>query len=116
MTYVEHYFENLVLLGEDVSGEFNKNALSPEVRSAVEECAQHLCYSLFTSREEFVKIYNSLDEPETNASFIRHMTDEELAEFIIQIRKGALDEVSKLLTVVKPDELVAYLKEKVKDI
>ena len=99
MTYVEHYFENLVLLGEDVSGEFNKNALSPEVQRAVEECAQHLCYSLFTSREEFVKACNSQDEQTTKIYLIDRMTDEELTEFVTRMTK-----------------IVARVKEQAKDI
>ena len=55
MTYVEHYFENLIFDGEDCRGEPNKNALSKEVQAAVEQCAWHLLYSLFCGREEFLK-------------------------------------------------------------
>lgn len=42
MTTVEHYFENLLLDSKDISGEPNKNDLSPEVQKAVEECAAYI--------------------------------------------------------------------------
>ena len=45
MSNVEHYFENLLLYGEDVKGNPNKKALSKEVRSAVEECVNYIKYS-----------------------------------------------------------------------
>ena len=56
MTNVEHYFENLIFEGEDCGGHnWNKNELSAEVQQAVDECVQHLLYSLFCGREEFLK-------------------------------------------------------------
>lgn len=42
MSEVEHYFENLIHYGKDVSSNENKDFLSKEVQEAVEECALHI--------------------------------------------------------------------------
>ena len=55
MTYLEHYFENLLFEGEDIKGEPNKNALSKEEQNAVEICADYVLYSLFFNRENFLE-------------------------------------------------------------
>lgn len=58
MTCVEHYFENLIFEGEDCRGRnCNKNELSVEVQQAVEGCVQHLLYSIFCGREDFLKAF-----------------------------------------------------------
>ena len=55
MTCTEHYFENLLFYGEDVKGDWNKNALSEDAQEAVEECADYVLYTLFNGRDEFLK-------------------------------------------------------------
>lgn len=52
MSNLEHYFENLLFMGKDVNGDWNKNALTEEEQNAVEECAQYVLYSLFCGRDE----------------------------------------------------------------
>ena len=42
MSEVEHYFENLIHYGKDISGNENKDFLSKEVQEAVEECALYI--------------------------------------------------------------------------
>ena len=56
MSNLEHYFENLLFDGRDIPGDWNKNALSEEQQSAVEECADYVIWSLFDSRERFLRI------------------------------------------------------------
>ena len=55
MTCIEHYFENLILHGEDVANNANRNALTEDEREAVEACADYVIYVLFGSREAFNK-------------------------------------------------------------
>ena len=55
MSNTEHYFENLLFYGEDVKGDWNKNALSEDAQEAVEECADYVLYTLFLNRDEFLK-------------------------------------------------------------
>ena len=55
MTYVEHYFENLLFNGKDVPGNCNKDSLTLHEQRAVEECAQYVLYSIFMGRTEFLK-------------------------------------------------------------
>ena len=47
MSNIEHYFENMLFYGEDITGNPNKNALTKEEQNAVEECASYVLYSLF---------------------------------------------------------------------
>lgn len=42
MSPAEHYFENLLLYGEDINGEPNKNKLSKEVQEIIEMCANYI--------------------------------------------------------------------------
>lgn len=58
MSNLEHYFENLLYYGADISGEPNKNALSKEQQEAVEECAMYVIYTIFCGREDFLA-YNT---------------------------------------------------------
>ncbi len=55
MTCLEHYFENLLLHGEDVANNVNRNALTEDEREAVEYCAQYVIYVLFGNREAFAE-------------------------------------------------------------
>lgn len=55
MTYVEHYFENLLFEGKDVPGNYNRDSLTLHEQRAVEECAQYVLYSIFMGRTEFLK-------------------------------------------------------------
>lgn len=55
MTCLEHYFENLLIDGEDAYGGANRKCLTEEERKAVETCADYVIYVLFGSREEFEK-------------------------------------------------------------
>lgn len=52
MSNLEHYFENLLFLGKDVNGDWNRNSLTKEEQNAVEECAQYVLYTLFNGRNE----------------------------------------------------------------
>ena len=52
MTCLEHYFENLIHHGQDIKDECNKNALTPEMREAVELCAQYVKYTLLPCLRE----------------------------------------------------------------
>lgn len=52
MSNLEHYFENLLFMGKDVNGDWNKNSLTEEEQNAVEMCAQYVLYSLFCGRED----------------------------------------------------------------
>lgn len=53
MSNLEHYFENYLFHGEDVTGDLNKNKLSKEEQLAVEICANYVLYTLFYGREDF---------------------------------------------------------------
>lgn len=55
MTYVEHYFENLLFNGKDVPGNYNRDSLTLHEQRAVEECAQYVLYSIFMDRTEFLR-------------------------------------------------------------
>ena len=55
MSCEEHYFENLLFHGEDCGGDLNKNELSQEVQSTIELCADYIIYTIFGSRENFLK-------------------------------------------------------------
>lgn len=55
MTYVEHYFENLLFNGKDVLGNYNRDSLTLHEQRAVEECADYVLYSLFDNREAFLQ-------------------------------------------------------------
>ena len=55
MTYVEHYFENLLLDGKDVANNSNRNALTEDERKTVEACVQYVIYVLFGNRKNFEK-------------------------------------------------------------
>lgn len=50
MSNIEHYFENILFYGEDITGNPNKNALTKEEQNAVEECASYVLYTLFCGR------------------------------------------------------------------
>lgn len=53
MSNEEHYFENLIHYGSDkVANDANKNALSEDVRIAVELCYYYLIYTLFTGKKD----------------------------------------------------------------
>ena len=52
MSNLEHYFENLLFLGKDVNGEWNKNSLTKEEQNAVEICANYVLYTLFCGRDK----------------------------------------------------------------
>ena len=52
MSNLEHYFENLLFMGKDVNGDWNKNSLTEEEQNAVEMCAQYVLYTLFCGRDE----------------------------------------------------------------
>lgn len=81
MSNLEHYFENLLFNGQDLKGDWNKNALTEAEQKAVEICADYVLYSLFLNRDDFLKFVNGKDiNVITNADRIRAMTDEELAE------------------------------------
>lgn len=45
MSNAEHYFENLLFHGHDITGEPNKKALSKEAQDAVEQCVNYIKYS-----------------------------------------------------------------------
>lgn len=55
MSNLEHYFENLLLYGEDCKGEPNKKSLSKSEQEAVRICADYVIYTLFCGREDFLK-------------------------------------------------------------
>ena len=52
MNNLEHYFENLLFYGKDTSNNINKNALSKEEQSAVEECYSYILHTVFESDKE----------------------------------------------------------------
>ena len=52
MSNLEHYFENLLYSGKDVSGDLNKNSLTKEEQIAVGICADYVLYTLFHGRDE----------------------------------------------------------------
>lgn len=64
MSNLEHYFENLLFDGQDVPDNCNKNSLSEEQQSAVEECANYIVYGLFGNRELFLRWLHDWQEPE----------------------------------------------------
>lgn len=55
MSSLEHYFENLLFLGQDCKDEVNKKSLSEDQQRAVEICATYIIYTLFGSREDFIR-------------------------------------------------------------
>lgn len=59
MSNLEHYFENLLFLGEDIKGDLNKNQLTTQQQEAVEICADYVMYTLFGGRLEFDEFINS---------------------------------------------------------
>lgn len=60
MSNLEHYFENLLVYGKDVSGDVNKNALTADEQKAVEVCAQYVIYTLFEGRDELNRFFKGL--------------------------------------------------------
>lgn len=52
MTYLEHYFENLLFDGKDKYGSPNLRELSDEQQKAVEVCAEYVLYILFNGRKD----------------------------------------------------------------
>ena len=52
MSNEEHYFENLIIHGQDVQGDPNKNELSEEVQYAIEACYLYVLYDIFHGRED----------------------------------------------------------------
>ena len=58
MGNAEHYFENLLFHGQDVTGDINKKYLSKEVQETVEICAQYVVYTLFCGREDLKHYLN----------------------------------------------------------
>ena len=46
MSCEEHYFENLLHNGKDISGEPNKKALPKEIQEVIEMCADYVIYVL----------------------------------------------------------------------
>ena len=61
MSNLEHYFENLLFMGKDVNGDWNKNSLTKEEQNAVEECAQYVLYTLFCGRDELKDYLANVD-------------------------------------------------------
>ena len=53
MSNEEHYFENLLFYGKDVTGNINKNSILKEKQEVIEMCANYVIYSLFYNREDF---------------------------------------------------------------
>lgn len=62
MSDLEHYFENLLLNGQDVAGDLNKNALSQEQQEAVEVCVSYVLYSIFNGRDDLLSYMKKDDE------------------------------------------------------
>ena len=52
MSPIEHYFENLLIIGSDIKGEPNKNALSKEVQEAVEMCAYYIQHNHYIREQQ----------------------------------------------------------------
>ena len=55
MSNLEHYFENLLFEGQDVNGDWNKNALTEAEQNAVWICANYVLYDIFRNRDDFLK-------------------------------------------------------------
>lgn len=51
MSNLEHYFENLLYMGKDVTGNWNKDALTLEQQEAVEICYQYIKYTMFCGED-----------------------------------------------------------------
>lgn len=65
MSNAEHYFENLILHGSDkVTLDANKNALSEDARTAVEDCYYYLIYTLSCGKKDFCEKAGLCDECE----------------------------------------------------
>lgn len=60
MSPIEHYLENLLVMGSDLKGEPNKNALSKEVQEAVEICADYIKNIQYDSNAEKVAMLEEL--------------------------------------------------------
>lgn len=58
MSNLEHYFENLLLHGQDVNGDWNKKSLTKQEQEAVETCADYVLYTIFQNREDFLKFFH----------------------------------------------------------
>ena len=52
MTCLEHYFENLLFHGRDISGDINKNSLSEKEQNTVKVCYDYILYTLFNGDKE----------------------------------------------------------------
>lgn len=87
MSNLEHYFENLLFNGQDVKGDWNKNALTEAEQEAVEICADYVLYTIFLNRDDFMKFVNGKDiNVATNADrFFRNATNEQLAQYMDKI-------------------------------
>lgn len=79
MSNLEHYFENLLYNGRDVTGDLNKNTLTEAEQAAVEICVDYVLYSIFLNRDDFLKFVNG----DTNADRIRHMSNRDLAGIFV---------------------------------
>lgn len=51
MNYTEHYFENLLFIGEDP---VNKQYLTNEEVEIIEDCVDYILHKLFRGRNDFV--------------------------------------------------------------
>ena len=67
MSNLEHYFENLLFHGEDVRGNVNKLALTPDEQQAVEVCAAYVTYTVFNGPEQLRKFLECYDESDYQA-------------------------------------------------
>ena len=76
MSNLEHYFENLLLHGQDVYGDWNKNSLTEQEQEAVETCADYVLYTIFLNREDFLKFIHRDDN---NLKRLHSMEQEERA-------------------------------------
>lgn len=63
MSNLEHYFENFLFYGKDLTGEPNKNALSKEQQEAVETCANYIIFVIFCGREDLIKYARRDQDP-----------------------------------------------------
>lgn len=110
MSSLEHYFENLLFNGRDVNGDFNKNTLTAAEQEAVRVCADYVLYTIFLNRDDFLKFIHI----NTKADCIRHMSDENLADWLCRHIRKCSECVAKDMceyTGVKANGLLKWLKQ-----
>ena len=91
MSNLEHYFENLLLNGQDVAGDLNKDTLSQEQQEAVEVCVSYVLYSIFNGRDDLLSYMKKDDAQVCNSISVEDELDSNLDVLVDMLRNPPAD-------------------------